>query len=103
MTDAFKSALREFRDDLDRLRKDLENAIVSVVGHDEYIEDDILDEKDDGSTTVDVEELKALFARLNDASEAAADAFQTFDQEVERVWRRFKQTLVQHSEMGASP
>jgi len=95
--DQLKGACRELREDLDRLRVDLENDIVSVVGVDEYAEDDILTKEGDGSISVDVGELRALLESLDDASEAAADAFKTFDQEVERVWRRFKQSLV-HSE-----
>jgi hypothetical protein len=97
---SFMTLLRELQDDLERLRDDLETAIDSVVGHDEYIEDDILEEKDDGTVTVDVAELKSLFERLDSASGDADDAFQTFDREVERTWRRFKQTLVQHSEVA---
>jgi hypothetical protein len=38
-----------------------------------------------------------LLTNLDDAAEATADAFKEFDQEVERLWRRFKLTLV-HSE-----
>jgi len=101
MTDAqFKSALRDLKDDLERLRDDLETAIDSIVGVDEYAEDDIITEKDDGSITIDVGELKALFERLNSASSDVDDAFNEFDQEVERVWRRVRQALVQHAEMG---
>jgi hypothetical protein len=97
-----KSALRELREDLERLRADLENTIASIVGVDEYAEDDILTKEDDGSITVDGAELKALLERLDDASASAADAFREFDEEVDRVWRRFRQALVQHSEVGAS-
>jgi hypothetical protein len=101
MTDAtFKGALRDLKDDLERLRDDLETAIDSIVGVDESIEDDIITEKDDGSITVDVAELKALLESLDDAAEEAARAFRKFDQEVERLWRRFMQGLV-HSEVGA--
>jgi hypothetical protein len=99
MSDAtLRSALRELREDLDRLRTDLENEIAGIVGVDEYAEDDIITEEG-GSISIDVAELKALFERLDDASEEADDAFKTFDQEVERTWRRFKQALVQHSEV----
>jgi hypothetical protein len=98
MTDAtFKNALRELREDLERLRYDLEAAIDSIVGVDAYIEDDIITEEDNGSTAVNVTELRALLTNLDDAAEATADAFKEFDQEVERLWRRFKLTLV-HSE-----
>jgi hypothetical protein len=103
MTDAtFKGTLRDLRDDLERLRDDLETAIGNLVGVDEYAESDIITEKHDGSIVVDVAELKALLESLDDAAEAAADAFRKFDQEVDRVWRRFKQALAQHSEVGAS-
>ena len=103
MTSAtLKSLLRDLRDDLSRLRQDLEKEIAGAVGVDEYAEDDILDEKDDGSVTVDLAELKSLFGRLDDASEAVDDAFKEFDQETDRLWRRFQQALLQHSE-GASP
>jgi hypothetical protein len=96
-----RASLRELREDLDRLRADLENEIAGIVDVDEYAEDDIITEEG-GSISVDVAELKGLLARLDDASEEAADAFQTFDVEVERVWRRFKQTLLEHSEAEAS-
>jgi hypothetical protein len=100
--DQLKSALRELREDLERLRVDLENEIASIVGIDGYAEDDILTKEADGSISVNGAELKALLESLDDASEAAADAFRTFDQDVERVWRRFRQSLVVHSEIGAS-
>lgn len=103
MSDVFKTALRELRDDLDRLRDDLENSIARIVGVDEYAADDILEEDDDGSVRVDVAELKALLERLDCASEAADDAFNEFDEEAERAWRRFRQALLQYSEMGANP
>jgi hypothetical protein len=99
---ALRSLLRELQDDLSRLRQDLEKEIAGVIGVDEYAEDEILDEKDDGSITVDVAELKSLFGRLDDASEAVDDAFKEFDQETDRLWRRFQRALVQHRE-GASP
>jgi hypothetical protein len=102
MSDTFKAALRDLREDLERLRDDLETAIDNIVGVDEYVEDDIITKKDDGSTVVDVTELRALFESLDDAAEAAADAFRKFDQEVDRVWRRFRLALVPN-EMGASP
>ena len=102
MSDVLKALLRELQDDLDRLRADLENEIASVVGIDEYIESDILDEKDDGTVTVDIAELKSLFERLDGASGDADDAFAEFERETERAWRRFKQALLQHTEMGAS-
>jgi hypothetical protein len=95
MTDAtFKGALRDLRDDLERLRKDREAAIDNIVGVDEYVQDDIITKADDGSTVVDVAELETLLEGLIDAAEAAAGAFRKFDQEVERVWRRFNQTRV---------
>jgi hypothetical protein len=101
MSDAtFKNALRELREDLDRLRADLENEIAGIVGVDEYAEDDIILEED-GKVSVDVAELKALFERLDYASGEADDAFTKFDQEVDRAWRRFKHALV-HSKEGAS-
>jgi hypothetical protein len=99
---ALKGALRELREDLERLRADLENTIAELVGIDEYAEDDILTKGDDGSIVIDVAELKALLESLDDAAEAAADAFRKFDQEVDRVWRRFRQALV-HSEAGVGP
>jgi hypothetical protein len=100
MTDAtFKGTLRDLRDDLERLRDDLETAIDSIVGVDEYAKSDILDEDDKGAVTVDIAELKALFESLDDAAEEAARAFRKFDQEVDRVWRRFKLALV-HSEVA---
>jgi archaellum component FlaC len=100
MSDALKDALRELREDFDRLHDDLKHQIDSIVGHDEDIEDEILIEED-GKVSVDVAELKSLFGRLDDASGDVDDAFQTFDREVERVWRRFKQALVQHSEVAS--
>jgi hypothetical protein len=104
MTDAtLKAALRELREDLERLRVDLENAIANIVGIDEYVEDDILTKEADGSISVDAAELRALLESLDDASEEAAGAFKTFDQEADRAWRRFRQSLVVHNEMGASP
>jgi hypothetical protein len=100
MIDAtFKGALRDLREDLERLRDDLETAIDNIVGVDDYVEDDIITKQDDGSVTVDVSELKALFESLDDAAAEAARAFRKFDQEVDRVWRGFK---LAHSEMGAS-
>jgi hypothetical protein len=99
--DQLKAALRELRDDLDRLHEDLQNEIAGIVSVDEFAEDDIITE-DDGTATVDVAELKSLFARLDDVSGDVDDAFQAFDREVERAWRRFKQALVQHSEAEAS-
>jgi hypothetical protein len=99
MTDALKAAIRELREDLDRLHEDLENEVSGIVGHDEYIEDEILTEED-GKVSVDVAELKSLFERLDDASQDADAAFKTFDREAERVWRRFKQALAQHAETG---
>jgi hypothetical protein len=98
MSDVLKDAIRDLKEDLDRLHGDLANEIVSIVGHDQYLEDEIITEED-GKVSVDVAELKALFERLDDASGEANSAFQTFDREVERVWRRFRQTLVQHSEV----
>jgi hypothetical protein len=100
---ALKSALRELREDLERLRVDLEDAIADIVGIDEDAAEDVLVRENDGSISVDTAELKGLLERLADAPEATADAFREFDQEVDRAWRRFRQALVQHSEMGASP
>jgi hypothetical protein len=91
--DRLKSACRELREDLERLRADLEDAIANIVGIDEDAAEDVLVREDDGSIIVDTAELKGLLERLADASEAAADAFQEFDQEADRVWRRFKQAL----------
>jgi hypothetical protein len=107
MTSAtLKSLLRDLRDDLSRLRQDLEEEVAGIIGVDEHAEEDILDAKDDGSVTVNLAELKSLFGRLDDASEAVDDAFKEFDQETDRLWRRFQQALVQHGEgqsEGASP
>jgi hypothetical protein len=100
MTDAtLKGALRELREDLDQLFVDLETEIAGIVGDGELAEDDLITEEGD-SISIDMVELKSLFARLDDASEAAADAFKTFDQEVERVWRRFKQALASETVEG---
>ena len=95
-----KSALRELREDLERLRDDLKTEIASIVGIDEDAAEVVLVREDDNSISVDTAELKGLLERLADASEAAADAFKEFDQEVDRVWRRFKLSLV-HSEAEA--
>jgi hypothetical protein len=92
---ALKDALRELREDLERLRADLKNTIAELVSIDEHAEDDILAKRDDGSIVVDV--VKALLESLDDAAEGAADAFKEFDEEVDRVWRRFKQALL-HSQ-----
>jgi hypothetical protein len=101
MTDVtLKAALRELREDLERLRVDLENAIANIIGIDEYAEDDILTKEDDGSISVDAAELRALLESLDVASEAAADAFQEFDAEADRAWRRFKQALVREMVEG---
>lgn len=97
--DKLKAAVRELREDLDRLRTDLENEIAGIVGVDECADDIITEEG--GSISVDVAELKALFERLDDASGEADSAFTKFDQEVDRAWRRFRQALVQIQE-GAS-
>jgi hypothetical protein len=97
-----RKALADFEYEIMRAIADLEIAIDAIVGVDEYAEDDILTKEDDGSISVDVAELKALFERLDDASEAADDASKEFDQEVDRVWRRFKQALV-HSEVEVGP
>jgi hypothetical protein len=99
--DKLKAALRELREDLDRLRADLENEIAGIVCVDEYAEDDIITEED-GKVSIDVAELKALFERLDDASGEADGAFTKFDQDCDRAWRRFRQALVQHSEAEAS-
>lgn len=102
MTDSLKAALRDLREDLERLRYDLEAAIDNIVGVYEYVKDDIITKNDDGSITVDVAELKVLLESLDDAADAAAAAFRKFDQEVDRVRRRFKLALVS-DEMGARP
>ena len=96
-----RSLLRELQDDLERVRADLENEIAGIVGVDEYAEDDIITEEG-GKVSIDVAELKALFERLDDASEEADGAFTKFDQDCDRAWRRFRQALVQHSEAEAS-
>jgi hypothetical protein len=88
------SVLRELREDLDRLRADLENEIACIVGIDEDAAEDVLVREDDGTISVDTAELKGLLEGLADAPEAAADAFQEFDQEADRAWRRFRQALV---------
>jgi hypothetical protein len=95
-------ALRELQEDLNRLRADLENAIAGIIDFDDTDEDDILVKGDDGVTRLDVAELKILVERHAYATDEVASAFQEFDREVERVWRRFRQALV-HNEMGASP
>ena len=97
--DKLKAAVRELREDLDRLRTDLENEIAGIVGIDECADDIITEEG--GSISVDVAELKALFERLDDAPGEADSAFTKFHQEVDRAWRRFRQVLVQIQE-GAS-
>jgi hypothetical protein len=104
MTDSsIKSLLHELKDDLERLRADLENEIASIVGVDEYAEDDILTKEDDGSVTIDVAELKSLFERLDDASEAVGDAFREFNQGVDRVWRRFQASACAAQRSGDEP
>ena len=99
MTSAtFKSALRDLREDLERLHDDLEAAIDSIVGVDAHaVEDGIITKEDDGSSLSTWRSSRSLFESLDDAAEAAADAFRRFDREVGRVWRRFKLALV-HSQ-----
>jgi hypothetical protein len=104
----------EFRSELSNAYNDLATALVLTISdHDELFDEegDLLPgaidallfflpeavkgiRAEDGKVSVDVAELKALFERLDDASGDVDDAFQTFDREVERVWRRFRQSLV---------
>jgi hypothetical protein len=97
--DKLKAAVRELREDLDRLRADLENEIAGIVGVDEYAEAEIITEEG-GSISVDVAELKVLFERLDDASGEADSAFTKFDQDCDRAWRRFKQALAREPAEG---
>jgi hypothetical protein len=99
---AFKNALRDLREDLERLRDDLESTIASVVDFDDIDEGDILVKGDDGVTRLSVAELRILLERHDDAAAEVASAFRDFGQEVDRAWRRFRQALVHREEAGAS-
>jgi hypothetical protein len=106
MSDAtLKNALRELQDDLERFHADLENEIASIVDFDDIDEDDILVKGDDGVTRLSVAELRSLLERHDEAAAEVASAFQDFDEEVDRAWRRFRKALTHREinfEMGAT-
>ena len=91
------TALADFEDDLERARDILASAIESAaegLGDFDYLFPDPEEPKDADWVSLYRRAIKALQELHDDASEAIATAFASFDWETKRALRAFRQALV---------
>jgi uncharacterized protein YukE len=97
---AFKTAFRDFEDDLERARDILQDAVDSV----DYVACLFADAdeqpKDCDRISIDGRSFDAVKARRNDACESIAAAFRNFDWELRRAWRAFKEAIAREKVEG---
>jgi hypothetical protein len=87
------SAIVDFEIDFEIARDNLEAAIADIVGVDADAEDDVLVKEENGSISLDADELRDLLDRLAEAPRATTVAFEDFRWSVARALRALRRAL----------
>jgi hypothetical protein len=97
---AFKTAFRDFQDDLERARDTLRDAVESVDYSACLFAYADEQPKDGDRISIDWRSFDALKARRDDAGESITAAFRNFDWELRRASRAFKEAIAREKAEG---